>query len=1834
MDTAQKEIPIKPSPQETIRTLLTTLVEDPSSDFRQKWAEAVLNEELKKIINDYETYPTLSSLLTILPFSAKKALFQTLIEELKKKEVEGKRIFASTQDQKLTEILRRLNEPEVQDAIRKAYELPFWVDLDFLGDLVRALKIGVINKEEFLKILKEKGLSNQTVQQELAKIHGDIPKGFFSDRLAEITRERQSPQPLQQSVAEAVSNSIDAIWTKHGQERRIGQWGRGIKMLLSYLNHPQDSITVTTTQNNETWQIEIRKGGDGRFYLRSSQIEPEPSQQPKQSGTTVVLKKHQPLNQDFLEELKGRLKNRFRFTPEVEIRINNELINQYENLIDVKENKPMKRHRSLGTVNVSLTPKEIVIEDNGCGMSPDQLLSMFIVGAGSKPFEKITDEDRELYLLLIEVFYDDKPAKEQAPAKNIINFSRNRETILSLPLSSDRINLFDKPLFFELGPLLESSDAREEVKINKNFQDAVKKAVDIIVEGETDPKQKIAILNSLVAGLTSLGGREKGEKKTDIFSTIASIISYTNTKAQPLIASLSSQGYLFMPNYPEFSNLKLADDPKTVFIDPLLFSFTPEKLNLPGFEQVSPSIFQSSTGKRLFLADFKDGSSPIITYNDGFILDKKVWQKILSLKEKNPQDFEVLVEALELRLNPVSTSYDPHEQPLTNLQNRLVFEEKNEKIKEGIIITQWQWPDWLSNENLRKKIQQINTIKKELISNKDDQGNPVFVENLTHVGDTLYLTVGNVNSGYKLMSIKNDGELKEVVSIEGRDSQGDPVFVRNLTSAGDTLYLTVGNVDSGYKLMSIKNDGELKELISNKDDQGDPVFVRNLTHVGDTLYLTVGNVNSGYKLMSIKNDGELKELISNKDDQGNPVFVENLTSAGDTLYLTTVGNADSGYKLMSIKNDGELKEVVSIEGRDSQGNLVFVRNLTHVGDVLYFTLGNLFDSYKLVLIRPEKNPINLIDLLNKCYLLLPNPQVIVDSLVIFFSPDNEMRNKKIANLNQILNWLSNENNADFIQNLFENLPPEINQLDAEEKNRFMSRFLVNLLETSFQISTFENAQELLNILFDGSNNLHLLLDFSLINLQQDQDVLRQISQLVSPEENFFQQQLYFSLINGFFFVEKNPTKRQIFLDKLTKIKNHPSYQKYLQLVNSYSEEEIRDLFSKESLERETPGRGLIEFLKKEEGIVLNEVSLIEITQSWGVNEQNQSVFQRSVSIAEILYQYKIKRLRNWQEVIDAINQTSATNLSLEQFRQEIIKEIFGQAIEEGVARREMIQNGVDAIKNRRETTEGKIDIRLFKAYDEKGEYLIEEFTDNGTGIVDWLKFFIPGETTKGVSDQGFFGSGAFKIFEGIDRVDMISSIDGKTAYYFRFEWQNGNLFVTKSQIVNNFPGQQGTSIRRIKKIKDQDLPELEAGIMADDYLAFAGLLADEQINGKTIEVVINGEPIHLKKTKRLSEDFIYNDVNYGKITLVESPLPPTVAHGVGLRMSDLDERYLTYVPDELKKLIKDKKISIILPKDLPLIKDRSRIANEEELLDPLARKIAGMVIKLAAQELILGFKQRNESGDSYRIWKPPGFPDDWFINPKYSLLYTSNEFTDIVDYIKSIIKKLNDNDILTSEELSFINQPFDLQSRLAMVIVGLNVNLPDGNISNPWKERLKILRSIQSRAGEIQERLAKLIAQEESLISSFGIYQPEAPNPSFTPESLQQKGERIIKYFLGQIHEETISEEQLTEAQKQNLALIKKIASVFNISVVPKVNIGAAGYFSGNRFVIDATALSLNQSYCVEIAFHELAHYIEALSQRHLGPIYTHLFTHQVDGPFSQAYYQVLEEVLTKYPPQ
>ncbi len=749
-------------------------------------------------------------------------------------------------------------------------------------------------------------------------------------------------------------------------------------------------------------------------------------------------------------------------------------------------------------------------------------------------------------------------------------------------------------------------------------------------------------------------------------------------------------------------------------------------------------------------------------------------------------------------------------------------------------------------------------------------------------------------------------------------------------------------------------------------------------------------------------------------------------------------------------------------------------------------------------------------------------------------------------------------------------------------------------------------------IFDSS--LFYFLDFSLINPNLDYDNLEQIINNFPISENLLKHQRYFYLINGFFAWEKDPQKRALFLEKLFKIKNNPNYQKYLESIQEYNQKKIQEFFSQRTIDKAIKGRALFEYLKKEGAIAIETASFESLDSEWGINDKNASLFARTqVPLTEIFYQYHIKGNRDWQAIVEKINQEASTPLNLETFRQELIKEVSGQAIEEGVAKREMIQNAVDAIKKRDDISEGRIDIKIRIAEKDGEEYLVEEFSDNGTGVLNWVKFFIPGETTKLKGDEGFFGSGAFKIFEGSDRVDILSS-DGKNTFYFRFEWQNNNLVITESQIIPNHQGEKGTSIRRIKKIKEDTIKEIEAGIIVDDYVAFAGLIADETVEGKTIKISLNNEPLHLQKEKRLEEDFM----EFGPIILVESSLPPTIAHGIGLRMSDLNKMYLEYVPEDLKQLLKDKKISIILPSSLPLIKDRSRIANEEYLLEPLKRKIAGMVIKLAAQELIQNFRQRIAQGVSKIIWKPKGFPDDWFINPQYSSLSPSD-----VKKIIEIIRKLNSGEILNYEELNILNQPFDVTSRLAMVIVLIKVPLKDGRQSNLLVEinkvkRTKKLRQIYRRKFDPQVRssLSSSINGKIDLgIDTTLLQQPGSIDID--------QGVGVANSFFGKRDEKDVNEQLLTEKQKKILDQLRKIAALFGLSVIPKKDIGANGYFHNKYFVVDISVLDKPLPYAAAIFLHELAHF---------GPIYNDLFTNQVSGVFGELYYWVLDQVLQQYP--
>ena len=2094
---------------------------------------------------------------------------------------------------KILKLIRAINSSlEVQNSILEIYNLPHWVDLDLLSELIQALKIGLIDGNEFTEALSQQGLSHLTIQNWLKQARGYLSESFTDKRL-EIVLNCQSPYPQQQAVAEAVSNAIDATRKKvETTLPSIGQWGRGIKMLLNYLTDPRDRIMVTTNKNGQSWQIEIRRKEvkthnnhiTSRFYLRARQVLDGDSNQ--STGTVVIVNKTEPLEEEFIKQLESRLTDRFRFVESVQIECNGKSINTQAQTWGATAT-PLPSQTMLGMVRVAINPTEIRIEDNGCGMDPDELLAMFIPDAGSKTFVSITPELRKSLLSEIKVLQD-------FHSQNQVHFVRYGEKIRTLGLPEEsRLNLCPRGIVLDLGRLLETSDARESFIINDNFAEAMKKVLTLVVDNKNlNLLEKVTILNTLVSCLGVLGGEQKEDKKLSTYHTIYSIVEYASTIFSPLRHQLTSEGYTLIPNYPEFASLQIAADSKTIPVDPRLFNFDPSKQIVAGFTEVPANVFRSPSGEKLFLAGFKPGEERvIIRYNNGFILDKEIWEKLMQQYQKpeGMEDAVVLRIILELLLNPVSTGYDPHEEPFDPNRNHLVTKPLVATTRATSIAVEPesiaqvsddefgpQWPDWLGEEDIKNILDTLNTreiikntlrnvkIIRTLNSNKifalqrvacgysSDSWNLYEIDNgqLVKIQTNLFETAPRAN--VKVYEITAEGALLKIdqndqqtfyylnintrqispvrfVGMSGedtsiishifhlrynlccnnlavlkllvKDSVNDPhtkevyaLFDANtcqlsklnsekieIAPIGDTwpillaeiesgallvflnsfiashnkyVYLDVGtqkltelsgkiygvekyNADtvwsqelpvswflikidsapsdddtpfeiSGYycldtetkKIQRILSHSFYYEVLGQNENgalfmerfRGNVNFfyfdakTKKLTELNHNLGLQFDRIYSlatmppGVLLKIITNsdqekyiffDSEKKELIEvnltnliSEQEQISQIYLltaipslvllkiltntnqkkyvffnakkkqfveiflmketESLTdevsvkpllntSTGCLIQLSTKSgiryvyfNADSqtinpikfenigidperiysvyGNKEIDGKNTGLIFNIHMTSDIDRGGSgfrtIYFdyrTGKLSEISSVPDTTVMSLDDNRLLAtyakylpeeketeIVIIEYSPFSfevdkqaLTELLDMLHQLHPYPQIIIQVLKQFLYSNKP---EKIGNLPNIVKAMQDHSfMCDFFQNLEENTVGS-NELNNRYRNELLTTAMTNVLEIYFQLGTTSDPEEakfFLKTLNDltKDNRLLLLIDLTLIDcrLPENRALISKLLKLIPENYNLLEWCSYFNLINAFFQVKTNTTERNRMLDKLQTILKNKNYTQILQRIcSSFSRKELVELFSAEYLPRYNPGVSILEYLRQEHALSL-ESETVEAPLG-------KTVFENTVPLARILYEaYNSKPGTSWLDIENRIAD-SPTNEDLKFFEGKILKEIRGQAAETGVSGREMLQNAIDAIRNRRDITQGSIQIRLFETnlFEQNiGSrwYFVEEIQDNGTGILDWLKFFVPGLTTKNEEDLGRFGSGFFTVFRDVDMVEIMSSKSDGKGYYFLIKLINDQPVIVDSCYLDDAEMPQGTTIRRYKKVTDDLIPELEAAIAIDDYLANAGLVkvgyTDSQ--GKDLRITINNTEVDPQALVRISEEFEYEGINYGPIKLVQSELPPTLAHGVGLRMSDLDDRYLQYVPKGLVSLFRERKISIILPKGLSLIKDRSRIANEEVLLDALLRKIGSLAIKLAVQELILGYQQRTQSRQNYRIWKPPGFPDDWFTNPLYSRIYApiiDNTITDDsadiripgIEQIKDIIRKINTNQIPTAEDFALINQSSGIYSQLAMVMVGINISLPgEEDTTSLWQERLRILQQIldsKSISAQAREQLQGIIAEEQTLTEQLGTKTAATSAQADTPanfteiDTLSQQAAYLADFYFVDENHSIVSESELSPESRQKLALIRRIAAIFEVNVELR-NIQSA-YYTRGTIVINPNKLSdRNFDSLVETIVHELAHHVERKWQESdIGRTPTSFWTHQRDGIFGDAYKTVLNRILRNYP--
>ena len=389
--------------------------------------------------------------------------------------------------------------------------------------------------------------------------------------------------------------------------------------------------------------------------------------------------------------------------------------------------------------------------------------------------------------------------------------------------------------------------------------------------------------------------------------------------------------------------------------------------------------------------------------------------------------------------------------------------------------------------------------------------------------------------------------------------------------------------------------------------------------------------------------------------------------------------------------------------------------------------------------------------------------------------------------------------------------------------------------------------------------------------------------------------------------------------------------------------------------------------------------------------------------------------------------------------------------ESGAYTAEITQNSKDAQAGRLEVT-----YYLHANPDTGRKEFVEESSDNGTGALEELALLIR-KSTKAAGGQidttGYFGTGKFTIFEGVDRVEMITN-NGTRAYMFVVavvKDADGNPVDVKLLNVRKVTGpnvKKGVTVRRVKET-DNTIPELDQKLSQRAWKVFAGLAQTEQFKISFTEYEENeryGQPLVVEhailsesdfKAVKITDSRQTTETNFGKFKIVATKdMPRQVLDRVGLRVGEIKEGYLALVPASLRRHIQELGLNIQIP--LPLIRGRSGFEHEEEYLPVIQKYVAIEFFKA------LAYKTLTQTNPQFVF---AGFPIDWETNDDY---WRSIDLDD--QLVIDVAEKINRGEyhLINNREIENLLPPAkgsDLEKKLVKFILLLKVSTPGGPTS-------------------------------------------------------------------------------------------------------------------------------------------------------------------------------------------
>ncbi|MBN1617719.1 hypothetical protein JW887_00045 [Candidatus Dojkabacteria bacterium] len=816
-------------------------------------------------------------------------------------------------------VIGRLHEitPEPRDLIEEHPHMYNWVPWEMAiayGEVIMAQKQGTQKISQIEKIT-----SGDTIIENAREV---FSHGYPRKRIEDVLF-RQNANPRHQGIKEAISNSIDSL----SDREKIGQFGLGVKQLFTWLQPGQGEV-VFSSQGNI---LRARKGYDDKIYIKFDPPETKPREHTQ--GTSVTVSGINIPPEEIAEILTG-IKDQFRYVPEVDINLNGERINGFADMKIVGREKPIDQK---GNIDISISSDSVEISDNGQGMNRETMLKLLIPNYGKGVEAVSLDEARKIATEQSDVLF----RKEEVSR---IVFTRNRESILSIPIPQDRLNLCLSTIGIEMGRIIKVSEGREGFVIDENFVESLPIIVQKVLNStEIDDQEKTAFLNSLVFGLEQLGTaikeKDRGDGIVVEFNNIINgadmlnnLIDRSRHKVREAsadyIRQLKSKGIMFFPNLSIYGRITGADS-INYYLDPYL-------LRVTGFDTINKLLESQGlaglgikdgvtlkNGWKALSADIESDISPdefMIAMRTGaslsllrqtmsevlpviideskkiVIVDQKIWKSVQD--EQDPISRAMMKEALEVLMNYIFyTSYNPRDERSVFIATEKPNSTEKKQAEHDLKNKDRTQEDEQENEST----QQENTLtpkEYERISTNTDIPIIWSIKDITYYFDR-----------YGILEIY-DKDGKQIFRKNITDNlSGNYIHVETQQQFSQTMFRNFAQTDEGMNILA--NNGE--RLIIKPD----------------------GKVE--YK----STDQTIKELIGEQEEnkckiiltrEGNVLFASpNIwaiyDTSGNILYKADIRQQQVRYRDSMVKDFGNTSERNMPElSKNSENNIVCIEN--------------------------------------------------------------------------------------------------------------------------------------------------------------------------------------------------------------------------------------------------------------------------------------------------------------------------------------------------------------------------------------------------------------------------------------------------------------------------------------------------------------------------------------------------------------------------------------------------------------------------------------------------------------------------------------------------------------------------------------------------------------------------------------------------------------------------------------------------------------------------------------------------------------------------------------------